>query len=96
MDAGKITACILGVLLFGFSGFVFKTHKVVFDQRRRRITLTHKGFRSSTQESIPFSDVEHVVVVKTFHHNEDLLPANRLQERWYLALMCRELRDKFL
>lgn len=89
-DTGKILACILGALLFGFSGFVFKTHKVVFDRHQKKISLTHREFRNTTQQIIPFSDVEHIVIVKTFHYNEDLLPANRWQECWYLALACRE------
>lgn len=88
-DTGKIIGSILGALLFGFSGFVFKTHKVVFDLHRRTISLTHKGFRHTAQQTIPFADVEHIVIVKTFHYEEDLLPANRWQERWYLALQCR-------
>ncbi|MBX3308518.1 MAG: hypothetical protein KF751_20925 [Nitrospira sp.] len=88
-DIGKIIGSILGALLFGFSGFVFKTHKVVFDLNRRTIRLTHKGFRHTAQQTILFADVEHIVVVKTFHYDEDLLPANRWQERWYLALQCR-------
>lgn len=89
-DAGRIVASFLGVVLFGFSGFVFKTHKVTFNSAQKKITLTHKGFRSVTQQIIPFSNVEHIVIVKTFHYNEDLLPANRWQERWYLALACKE------
>jgi hypothetical protein len=79
----------LAALLFGLSAYVFKTHKVVFDQRRKIVALTRKGFRNTTLQVIPFSDVEHIVVVKTVHCNEDMLPANRWQERWYLALMCR-------
>lgn len=89
-DTGKIVASFLGVALFGFSGFVFKTHKVIFDPAQKKITLTHKGFRSVTQLIIPFSNVEHIVIVKTFHYNEELLPANRWQERWYLALATKE------
>ena len=85
----KTIGSILGALLFGFSGFVFKTHKVVFDLHRRTIRLTHKGFRHTAQQTILFADVEHIVVVKTFHYEEDLLPANRWQERWYLVLQCR-------
>lgn len=89
-DTGKIIGSILGSLLFGFSAYVFKTHKVVFDQHRKTITLFRKGFRNATQHTILFADIEHIVVVKTFHYNEDLLPANRWQARWYLALACRE------
>lgn len=88
-DTGKIIGSILGALLFGLSGLVFKTHKVVFDLHRKTITLTHKGFRHTAQQTIPFSEVEHIGVVKTFHYDEDLLPANRWQERWHLALKCR-------
>lgn len=51
-DAGKIIAPILGTLLFGFCNFVFKTHKVVFDQHQNRIVLTHKGFRSTSEQVI--------------------------------------------
>lgn len=89
-DAVKIIASILGALLCGFSGVVFKTHKAIFDPSRKQITLIHRGFRNSTQQTIPFSAVEHIVVVKTFDYNEDMLPANRWQERWYLALACRD------
>ncbi|HEX4974345.1 MAG TPA: hypothetical protein VFV48_00520 [Pseudomonadales bacterium] len=89
-DFTKIIASILGVLLFGFSALTFKTHKVVIDCGRKTITLIKKGFRNTTQQTILFSAVEHIVVVKTFHYNEDLLPANRWQERWYLALMCKD------
>ncbi len=88
-DIGKIIGSILGALLFGLSGFVFKTYKVVCDLHRRTISLTHKGFRHTARQPIPFSEVEHIVIVKTFHYDEDLLPANRWQERWYLALQCR-------
>ncbi len=88
-DIGKIVGSILGALLFGFSGFVFKTHKVVFDQLQHKIILIHRGFRNFSQQTISFSDVENVVVVKTFHYDEDLAPANRWQERWYIALKCR-------
>jgi hypothetical protein len=88
-DTGKIVGSILGALLFGFSGFVFKTHKVVLDPIQHKITLTHRGFRNITQQTIPFSDVEHIVIVKTFHYDEDLTPANRWQERWHIALKCR-------
>lgn len=88
-DTGKIIGSILGAVLFGFSGFVFKTHKVVIDPRRKTLILTQKGFRNTTQQTIPFLAVEHIVVVKTFHYDEDLLPANRWQERWYLVLKCR-------
>lgn len=89
-DAFKMIVSILGVLLFSFCGFVFKTHKVVFDQHQNRIVLTHKGFRSASEQVIPFSDISHIVIVKTFHYDEDLSPANRWQERWHLALGCRD------
>lgn len=89
-DTSKIIASILGTLLLVFCGFVFKTHRVIFDQHQNRIVLTHKGFRSTSEQIIPFSDVSHIVIVKTFHYNEDMSPANRWQERWYLALRCRE------
>jgi hypothetical protein len=88
-DTGKVIGSILGALLFGVSGFVFKTHRVVLDPIRKQIVLTHQGFRNVAQRTIPFSDVEHIVVVKTVHYDEELLPANRWQERWYLALKCR-------
>lgn len=89
-DTGKIIGSTLGALLFGFSGFAFKTHKAVFDLHQKKIVLTHKGFRNTSEQVILFSDVSHVVIVKTFHYDEDLLPANRWQERWHLALKCRE------
>jgi hypothetical protein len=89
-DTGKIIASILGALLFGFSAYVFKTHKVAFDRRRKTIPLTRKGFRNATRQTTPFSDVEHIVVVKAFHYDEGLLPANRWRERRYLALACRD------
>lgn len=89
-DTSKIITCILGSILFGFSGFVLKTHKAVFDPHQKKISLTHRGLKNTTQKIIPFSDVTHIVIVKTYHHNEDMLPANRWQECWYLALMCQE------
>lgn len=85
----KVIGSLLGALLFGFAGFVFTTHKVVLDPLQKHILLTHKSFRNSRQQRIPFSEVERIVVVKTVHYDEDLLPANRWQERWYLALQCR-------
>lgn len=88
-DIGKIIGSTLGTLLFGFAGFVFTTHTVVLDPIQKQIILTHRSFRDIRKQRIPFSEVEHIGVVKTFYYDEDVVPANRWQERWYLALKCR-------
>jgi len=88
-DTGKIIGSLLGVLLFGFSGFVFRTRYVMADPITRMITLTSKGFRKTSREQFGFDEVRRILVVSTLDYDSDLLPANRWQKRWLLALDCK-------
>jgi len=89
IDLWKTIGAVMGVLLFGFSGFVFKTHKTIVDPSRREITITSKGFKKSTSEIVKFDSIDRIILVATFDYDEDLMPANRWQERWSLALVCK-------
>jgi len=89
-DAGKMIGAVMGVLLFGFSGFVFKTRKIEIDPVRSRITITRRGFRDAAREVIEFSEVERIVLVKTFYYDEELASANRWHERWNVVLQCTD------
>lgn len=90
IEFGKILGSVFGVLLFGVSGFVFQTHETKIDPLRREITIASHGFRKSTSEIVEFDSVDRIILITTFEYNEDLMPANRWQERWSLALACRE------
>ncbi|MBI5149409.1 MAG: hypothetical protein HZA28_01380 [Candidatus Omnitrophica bacterium] len=89
-DVVKIIGSVMGVFLFGFSGFVFQTHKTIVDPSRREITITSKGFKKSTSEIVKFDSIDRIIVITTFAYDEDLMPANRWQECWSLALACKE------
>ena len=89
LDFGKIIGSVMGVFLFGLSGFVFQTHKTRIDPLRREITITSKGFQKSTCEIVEFDNIDHIILITTFDYDEDLMPANRWQERWSLALACK-------
>jgi hypothetical protein len=88
-DTGKILGTLSGVLLFGFSGLVYRSRKVKIDPHRRKITITSKGLRQTFCEVLDFSEVERIVVLESFTYESDLLPANRWQKNWTLALACR-------
>jgi hypothetical protein len=88
-DTGKIIGSLLGVLLFGFSGFVFRTRCIMADPVSRTITITSKGFRKPSREQFGFDEVRRILVVSTLDYDSDLMPANRWQKRWLLALDCK-------
>jgi len=89
IDFGKVIGCVAGIILFGFSGFVFQTHKIKVDPLRRIITITSKGFRKSSKETVSFDSIDKIILIATLDYDEDLMPANRWQERWSLALACK-------
>jgi hypothetical protein len=89
-DVGKIIGSAAGVLLLGFSGFVFRTRHIKIDPVRRVITITSKGFRQISTEILKFDAVDRIIVLDTWEYDSDLLPANRWQQRWLLALACKE------
>lgn len=89
-DVGKIVGSLMGVLLFGFTGFLFQTHKTIIDPSRREVTITSKGFKRSTSEIVKFDSIDRIILITTFDYDEDLIPANRWQEHWSLALACKE------
>jgi hypothetical protein len=89
IDFGKVIGSVAGIILFGFSGFVFQTHKIKVDPLRRIITITSKGFRKSASETLSFDSVDKIILISTLDYDENLMPANRWQERWSLALACK-------
>jgi hypothetical protein len=87
-DLGKVIGGVLGVLLFAFSGWVYQTHIVEVDTLRREVRRTRKGFRKSRDETIPFAAVQRIALVETVDYDGELMPANRWQRRWCIALVC--------
>lgn len=87
-DYGKIIGSTLGVLLMGFSGFVFKTRQIKLDPTQRLITITSKGFRQATIDTVKFDDIRKILVVLTMSYDNELTPNNRWQKGWTLALAC--------
>ena len=67
-----------------------QTHQTIIDPSRREITITSKGFKKSKSEIVKYEDVDRIILIATFDYDEDLMPANRWQERWSLALACKE------
>lgn len=87
-DSVKIIASLLGVLLFGFSGFVFQTRVVTVDPVRRRVTVISRRFRRQITETLDFDGVRRIQICLGYEYNENYLPANRWQEEWFVVLDC--------
>jgi hypothetical protein len=89
-DVGKIIGSALGVLLFGFSGFVLRSRSIVVDPSKREVTLVSKGFRQTSTEALKFDEINRILVLMTYDSVENLRSINVLRERWSIAFVLRE------
>jgi len=89
-DLGKIIGGTLGVLLFGFSGYLLQVRRLVVDPLRREITVTSKGLTRIVTDRCRFDDVTKLLVLLTYERNEELLPANRRSKRWSMSLVLKD------
>lgn len=89
-DMGKIIGSALGVLLFGFSGFVLQTRRIVIDPLRRETIIESKRFRGTTTTRLRFDDIVKILLVTTFENVEDARGANVLRERWAIAFLLAD------
>lgn len=86
-DVGKIFGSLMGVLFFGFCGFVLKSRRIVFDPASREIGITSKGLLQTSTERVGFDEVRKILVLTTFDSIEDLNGTSRQRERWAIALV---------
>lgn len=89
-EVGKIVGGAMGVLLFGFSGFVLQVRRIVIDPLRREVIMTSKGFRETTTERLRFDEIKKILVLTTFDSVENLRGVNVMRERWSLAFVLDE------
>lgn len=89
-DVGRIVASAMGVLLFGFSGFVLQTRCIVIDPLRRQVIITSKGFRQTTTECLRFDEIKNILVFITFDSIENVQGVSVMCERWSIALVLKE------
>ncbi len=89
-DVGKIIGGTVGVLLFGFSGFVLQVRRIVIDPVRREVIITSKEFRKTTTERLRFDEIGKISVLMTFDGIENSRGVNVLRERWSLAFVLNE------
>lgn len=89
-DMGKIIGSALGVLLFGFSGFVLQTRRIVIDPLRRETIIESKRFRGTTTTRLRFDDIEKILLVTTFENVEDARGANVMRKRWAIAFLLAD------
>lgn len=89
-DVGKVIGSVMGVLLFGFSGYVIRTRHITVDPLSQKVTITSKGFWQKTTEHLAFKEIKKVLVLTTFDSIENLQGANVMRERWAIALVLEE------
>lgn len=89
-DVGKVIGSVMGVLLFGFSGYVIRTRHITVDPLSQKVTITSKGFWQKTTEHLAFKEIKKVLVLTTFDSIENLQGANVMRERWPIALVLEE------
>ncbi|MBI4938437.1 MAG: hypothetical protein HY846_09545 [Nitrosomonadales bacterium] len=89
-DVGKIFGSAVGILFFGFCGFVLKSRRIVFDHASQEISITSKGLLQTNTERFGFEEVGKILVLTTFDSIEDLNGTSRQRERWAIALALEE------
>ncbi len=87
-DPVRLVICGVGALLLALSGFLLRTYRIEFDTQRRCVVLHARRPGSRSRRSVPFDEIEAVLVARTTQRDEDLLPANRNVARWRVALRC--------
>lgn len=88
-DAGKLLGAAIGAALFAFCGWVLPVRRVVIDPAARQIVVESRRIGRRTIERLGFADVSRILVVRTFDHDPEALPANRRRERWSVVLLAR-------
>ena len=89
-DVGKIIGSALGVLLFGFSGFVLRSRRILVDPSKREVVLISKGLRQTATERLRFDEIERILVLMTYDSVENLRGVNVMRERWSIAFILKE------
>lgn len=89
-DTGQVVAGALGTLLLGFSGLVLQVRCLVVDPLRREVTVTSKSLIQTATDRFRFEEVMMLLLLRTYEHDEELLPANRQRERWCTLFILRD------
>ncbi len=80
-DIGKIIGGAMGILLFGFSGFVLQTRHIVIDILRRDAMLVSKRVRGTTTTRFRLENIVKIFLVTIFGSVEDGRRANFMRKR---------------
>lgn len=89
-DVGKIVGGTLGALLLGFSGYVLQVRRLVVDPTRLEISVTSNSLAKTATDRFRFDEVIKLLLLRTYEHDEELLPANRQCERWSVLFVLKD------